>query len=350
MIADLSVSQKSLCHFRIYTGSTKAGMPARLVYVGMVEGLLYIAPFVDECFFEHSSVDQEGILEWEHLSLFIDEKQADMTLLMAVSDVVKQCQRPGDVLGLSRIHQNVDVSTGWSAVLDEFSNRENKRHAQLVEQGFSFDVSLEDKDFFSFYHSMHTPTMNARYGPFARSVQEQVAYLDLFKRGMLFRVHLNGKWVAGSVSQLDKPKRTLNARLIGVDGGAAIFRRNGAQNFVYHAILEWASNQPLIDRVDFQGCEPFLSKGTFQYKKRFGARAVIPDNVFGQSRLLIRVPALCASSRQFLINNPLIGLDAQGQLQAQYFFDADHGIRSDIPFASKGIHSQVSHNLDRWHD
>jgi len=25
-------------------------------------------------------------------------------------------------------------------------------------------------------------------------------------------------------------------------------------------------------------------------------------------------------------------------------------IRSDIPFASKGIHSQVSHNLDRWHD
>lgn len=325
-------------------------MPARLVYVGMAEGLLYVAPFVGQCFFEHSSVDKEGTFEWAQLEGFINQNQADMILLMASTDIVQQCQRSSDIVGLSRIHQKVDVSAGWKAVLEQFSNRENKRHAQLVEQGFYFDVSLEDEHFFSFYRSMHVPTMSARYGPFARSVQEQAAYLELFKRGMLFRVHLNDEWVAGSVSQMDKSTRTLNARLIGVDGGAAIYRANGAQNFVYHAILEWASKQSFIDCVDFQGCEPFLSKGTFQYKKRFGARAVVPDNAFGQWRILIRVPALCASTRQFLINNPLIGLDAEGRLQAQYFFDADHEIRSDIPFASKGIHSQVSHNLDQWHD
>jgi hypothetical protein len=56
------------------------------------------------------------------------------------------------------------------------------------------------------------------------------------------------------------------------------------------------------------------------------------------------------STRHFLINNPLLGLDAEGRLQAQYFFDAEHEVRSDIPFASKGIQSEVRRNLDQWDD
>ncbi|MHC8390222.1 hypothetical protein ACYZTM_19795 [Pseudomonas sp. MDT2-39-1] len=349
MSADLSIIQKTPCHFRVYRGYSKAGVMARLVYVGVSEGLIYIAPFVDQCFFEHSTVEQEGTLEWKQLEEFLNQNQPDTSLLMAPLEVIRQCQRPGDIVGLSRLHQKVDVSSDWEHVQRELSHRENNRRVQSVGQGFGFDVSLRDEDFFTFYRSMHVPTMSARYGRLARSVPEQSAYLELFKQGVLFRVCLKDDWVAGSVSQVDESTRTLNARLIGVKDGASIYRVNGAQNFVYHAILEWASHQSNIDCVDFQGCEPFLSKGTFQYKKRFGAKAVIPDNAFGQWRLLIRAHKLCASARQFLINNPLVGLDAEGRLQAQYFFDADHEIRSDIPFASKGISSQVNHNLDQWH-
>ncbi|WP_433738654.1 hypothetical protein [Pseudomonas putida] len=350
MSADIQMTQKALCHFRIYSGSSRAGCPARFMYVGVAEGLLYIAPFVDQCFFEHSSVEREGVLEWEQLEVFLEQNQTDMSLLMALSAVVQRFQQPGDIVGLSRIHQKVDVSAGWKYVLGELSHRESKRRTQSIKQGFNFDVSTKDEDFFSFYRSMHVPTMNARYGAFARSVQEQSAYQDLFKQGVLFRVHLNKEWIAGSVSQIDWAARTLNARLIGVKDGGALYRENGAQNFVYHAILEWASNQSSIDSVDFQGCEPFLSKGTFQYKKRFGAQAIVPANPFGLMRILIRVPTLSAAARQFLINNPFIGLDSDRQLQAQYFYDSDHEIRLDIPFASKGIYSQVSHNLDQWHD
>jgi hypothetical protein len=350
MSSYFQMTQKALCHFRIYSGHSRAGTPARLTYIGVAEGLLYIAPFVDQCFFEHSSVEREGVLEWEQLEVFLHQNQTDMSLLMASLAVVQRCQQSGDIIGLSRIHQKVDVSAGWEYVLGQISHRESKRRAQSIKEGFKFDVSTEDEDFFSFYRSMHVPTMSARYGAFARSVQEQSAYLDLFKQGVLFRIHLNEEWVAGSVSQIDRSARTLNARLIGVKDGWALYRTNGAQNFVYHAILEWASNQSFIDSVDFQGCEPFLTKGTFQYKKRFGAQAVIPENTFGLRRILIRAPTLSAATRQFLINNPFIGLDADGELQAQYFFDSDHVIRSDIPFASKGIHSRVSHNLDQWHD
>lgn len=319
------------------------------MYLGVKEGLQYIAPFVAQCFFEDSFINQEGAMEWEQLGGFIKQNQTDMSLLMASLDVIRQHQQPGDVVGLSRIHQKVDVSAGWEHVLGQLSHRESKRRAQSITRGFQFDVSIEDADFFSFYRTMHVPTMSARYGAFARSVEEQDAFSSLFKRGVLFRIKMHADWVAGSVSQIDLPARTLNARLIGMKDGSAVYRANGAQSFVYHSILEWASNQSSIDWVDFQGCEPFLSKGTFQYKKRFGAQAVIPENAFGQLRILIRVPSLCASVRKFLINNPLIGLDADGQLQAQYFFDADHEVRSDIPYASKGIYSQVSSNLDYWH-
>lgn len=348
MNADSHLISKALCHFRIYRGYSRAGKTACFVYVGVAEGLVYIASFVEQCFFENSHVEQEGTLGWHQLEDFMKQDQTDMCLLMAPMEVIQQCRQHGDVFGVSRIHQQVDVSAGWQHVLSQLSHRENKRRTQLDRQGFSFDVSLEDEDFFAFYRSMHTPTMSARYGCFARSVPEQAAYLDLFKQGVLFRVHLKGEWVAGSISQINDSTRTLNARLIGVKDGAAVYRANGAQNYVYHAILEWASAQSAIDCVDFQGCEPFLSKGTFQYKKRFGATAVVPENAFGQWRLLIRARTLCASTRHFLINNPLMGLDSEGRLQAQYFFDAERGARLDIPFASKGIYSEVRRNLDQW--
>ncbi|MGF6154571.1 hypothetical protein [Pseudomonas fluorescens] len=350
MKSDLVVAQKTLFHFRMFRGRSKAGEPASIIYLGVKEGLIYIAPFVEQRFFEHSSIEQEGTLELTQLGSFLQQTQADMIFLMLPGDTIRQCCRSGDIVGVSRIHQEVDVSCGWEYVLSQLSHRENKRRVRSVELGFHFDVSFEDQDFYYFYRAMHVPTMNARYGCFARSVQEQDAYQELFKRGVLFRVYQGDEWVAGSVSHIEESTRTLNARLIGVKEGAAVYRDNGAQNYVYHSILEWAATQQSIDRVDFQGCEPFLSKGTFQYKKRFGTRAVIPDNAFGHWRLLIRVQTLGASTRQFLTNNPLLGEDKEGGLQAQYFFDAKHAVRSDIPFASKGIDSKVCHNLDQWHD
>lgn len=337
------------CCFRIYEGISRAGVRASLAYAGVAQGLVYIAPFTAQCFFESPSIREEGELEWTQLEKFLEANRSELNLIMATADWVQAVRGRQDIVGLSRVHQTVDVSVGWAQVLERLSQREQKRRAEALRQGFSFDVSRQDADFFQFYRRMHVPTMQHRYASAARSVQEQSAYEELFRKGMLFRVHSGDEWVAGSVSHLDQAARTLNARLIGVKDGAEVFRRNGAQNFVYHAILEWASSQPDIDHVDFQGCEPFLSKGTFQYKKRFGSRVVIPDNAFRHWRVLIRAPSLCASVRSFLVNNPLLGLDDEGQIVAQYFRDAERGVRADIPFASRGIYGQIIHDLERWH-
>ncbi len=69
---------------------------------------------------------------------------------------------------------------------------------------------------------MHLPTMKSRYGDLARSVEEKEAYARLFKQGVLFRIYDAKEWVAGSVSQIDKSGRILNARLIGVKNGAVL--------------------------------------------------------------------------------------------------------------------------------
>lgn len=100
--------------------------------------------------------------------------------------------------------------------------------------------------------------------------------------------------------------------------------------------------------MDFQGCEPFLTKGTFQYKKRFGSRAVIPDNVFGTLRMVLRANRLTRSVRDFLVSNPVLDADGGGGggLTAKYFHDRQRPLRRDIPCISAGITGMVAVDLD----
>ncbi|MGY2253070.1 hypothetical protein [Pseudomonas reactans] len=346
----MSISIDTLCHFRVVRGLSKVGEDVEIAYVGVSEGLVYIEPFIEGCYFELSSIVSQGTFEWKDLERFLRNTKSELVVMMAPVPTISQFLCKTDVVGVCRIHQEVDVSRGYDHIKSQISRREEKRRTQCIAQGFYYNVSVEDRDFYEFYHSMHLPTMRNRYGDLARSVKETEAYTDLFKKGVLFRVYRTQEWVAGSVSQIDESSRILNARLIGVKEGCDMYRTDGSQGFVYHSIIEWAADNSNIDCVDFQGCEPFLTKGTFQYKKRFGARAVIPNNKFGDWRLLIRVASLSLSARHFLINNPFLVEDKRGGLNAQYCFDATSGPRKDIPYASEGINGAVYLNLDSLYD
>jgi hypothetical protein len=335
-------------YVRIAQGRSKSQDHAQLIYLGIDEGRTYIAPFVEQMLFESSAVTLDEAMAGVSLVEQLTGSHVDLIVVMAAARHIEAWKQPGDFMAVCRIHQVVDVSIGQADVVSRLSKREQKRRVMAMRDGFDFDVSRQDEDFYQFYRSMHVPTMHNRYGSHARSVEEHQAYSRLFKQGVLVRIHFKGIWVAGSVSQIDASTRTLNARLIGVREGAVEHRHSGAQNFVYHAILQWAASEPDIDYVDFQGCEPFLTKGTFQYKKRFATRAVIPDNLFGECRLLIRANRGSPSARQFLINNPWLGVGADGHLVAHYCFDREHGPRTDIPFRSDGIVQSVLIDLDNW--
>ncbi|MFI2189862.1 hypothetical protein [Streptomyces sioyaensis] len=335
-------------HFiRENSGTTELGESARTVYLGVSEGLTYIAPFVEDRFLTKQSGertvpvdDSPGLAElWSSVD-------ADLAVLVAPVEVVDALVGPRDIRAVSRIHQVVDTSGSYEHVMSQLSRREGRRRRNAERDGFTYDVSNKDEHFFEFYRTMHMPTMQVRYADRARSVEEEKAFRTLFHEGVLFRVHKSGEWVAGSVCQIDRERRTLNARLIGIKAGSEEYRSAGAQTYIYYANLDWAAGEDSIDIVDFQGCEPFLTKGTFQYKKRFGTTAMIPDNIFGRLRMLIRPNSLTPSVRRFLVNNPVLAENSSGGLVAKYFFDQDNALRSDILHNSPGITEAVSIDLD----
>ncbi|MFV8130202.1 hypothetical protein [Streptomyces syringium] len=330
------------------SGTTELGESARTAYLGVKEGLTYIAPFVEDRFLTERAGERTApVGDSPGLAKLWPSVDADLAILVAPTDVVDSLAEPGDIRAVSRIHQVVDTSRGHEHVMTQLlSRREGRRRRNAERAGFTYDVSHRDEDFYEFYRTMHVPTMHTRYADRARSVEEEQAFRTLFREGVLFRVLQSGEWVAGSVCHIDRESRTLNARLIGIKGGSDVHREAGAQTYIYYANLDWAASEDSIDTLDFQGCEPFLTKGTFQYKKRFGTTAVIPDNVFGRLRMLIRPNALTPSVRRFLVNNPVIGVSSSGELVAQYFYDQNNPLRTDIHHNSPGITDSVSINLD----
>ncbi|MGY4490070.1 hypothetical protein [Pseudomonas sp. TE3610] len=343
------MDQGYMLHTRLAVGLCPNGDTATLLYIGESEGLRYIAPFVEQQFFDYVHTTLPSTICLGDIAGFISTHAPDLVCMLLTQEHYQWQAQPKDLVGVSRIHQWVPCESMHEIALAAMSKREARRRAQAISDGFSFDVSHCDNDFHHFYRTMHEPTMHQRYGDRARSVPEDIAYANLFKQGQLFRVHYHDQWVAGSVCQLDHQRGRINARLIGVLEGECRFRDNGSQNFVYHAIIEWACATQRLKVVDFQGCEPFLTKGTFQYKKRFGSHAVIPDNRFGELDLILRAQTLSPAVRQFLIHNPSIIRTDNNELAARYFKDARTAHRDDLAFKCAGMETRVILDLDQWY-
>lgn len=344
------MNNKTLIHVRTTMGITKAGTIETLLYVGIEEGLRYIEPFIAQKIFISFYSVRQSVIHDTNLKELLDNSEHELILIVLDKKKTEEERKKHDLISACRIHQVVNTDSDLNTALSRMSNRESKRRTKSLKMGFKYSISTADYDFFDFYRNMHTPTMTSRYGNLARSVEESDAYTDLFQQGHLFKIFLDQIWLAGSVCQIDPNLRKINARLLGVLEGKDVYRNNGAQNFVYHAIIDWACNSPNIDLIDFQGCEPFLTKGTFQYKKRFGARAVIPDNLFGELRLIMRVNKLTRSIRRFLIDNPSIVITETGHLSARYFQDNTTQFRADIPFECDGIETKILLDVDDWYE
>jgi hypothetical protein len=314
--------------------------PVSFSYLGIEAGLIYVVPFVRNGLIrEDLKVTRQGKVAVEDAAAFLAECQSDLCILAADRETVLELYDPAEhVLMPFRIHQIVHASRGWEEVTRRMSARELKRYQKLAARNaFAYRISHEDADFFRFYETMHRPTMQKRHGELARSVEINTAYETLFKKGLLFQVTQDGVPVSGSVSQIDAGKNWLNTRLIGVLNGDEKYLDNGAQNFTYHAILHWACNVGGIDVVDFGGCEPFLTKGTFQHKKRFATEAILPPNQFHDVRMLLRANGRSPAVRDYLIDNPVMIVDENDNLGAGYFHDEERPPRLDIPYQCPGL-------------
>lgn len=328
------------------TGKTSLGEAVQTVYLGVQEGLTTLAPFIEDALIKKSENIQTTALHQEHIADAWHISDADLAVLVVPIQLIDTFAEFADIRAVARVHQVVDTACRQT-FLSRLSKHQIRKRRRAERAGFSYDLSDQDNCFFDFYRNMYVPAMQNRHGTRARSVEEGEAFHTLFKAGALFRVWQKSEWIAGAVCQIDLDCRILHARLIGVKASAEQYPLSKAQNFAYHAVLDWAVQHPRIDKVDFQGSEPFLSKGTFQYKRCFGAMAIVPDNIFGQLRMLIRPKLKKSSVRCFLINNPLIADSPSGELVAHYFFDSNMSPRFDIPYRCPGLTQFQRINLDQ---
>jgi hypothetical protein len=243
----------------------------------------------------------------------------DIDLLFEEDDGTGQS---GQLLLPLRVHMVTDLSDSGdlSTVLSSEQRRQHRRRIRQL--GHRYAISTSDDHFDRFYDQMYLPTMAAQHAGAARTTAREVARLNIFRQGHLMLLYADGydEPVAGSVNHIAGSQ--VNARLVGVLGGAPTLRSSGAIKSIGHFLLAWALERG-YRRVDFQGCEPFLRKGTLQAKIDLGAGAEPAPAPLRDVRVRLSVRRDCPGVRELLVTNPMVTVDAAGQLQAVAFRDGN---------------------------
>ncbi|SEF24649.1 hypothetical protein SAMN05421837_102803 [Amycolatopsis pretoriensis] len=250
------------------------------------------------------------------------------------------------VLAPLRITLSVPVGRDFETVLGRISRKARQQYArELVARERTLEVASSAVDFDHFYDGMHRPTMAVRHGAAARSESRRTAWACLFRRGVLFFLCESGRRTAGMLCRLDG--RTLVIRLAGVEGGGSKAYESATYLALYIMIFRWAAGHG-VTRVDLSGCEPFLSKGLFQFKRKMHPEVTLPANHFGEQRLLLRVVRDRPAVRDFLVANPMLTMSSEDGFEAVYFHDEQRPARSDLRWECPGVTGKRLVHLDEF--
>jgi hypothetical protein len=190
--------------------------------------------------------------------------------------------------------------------------------------GYEYDVSYDRQDFETFYHQMYVPTMDGRHGALSMpmSIREASQY---FQHGYLFRIMRDGDWVSGIVCH--PQQKVLIADIAGVKRADVQLIHEGAISAVYYAVTHWA-NQHGYEAVNFLGAgPPFLSRGQFQHKRKWGTAVSVPPHL--HRRIWISVQRSTPAVSQFLKENPFIVIDEGGGLYGLIIMDDPHSVSAE---------------------
>lgn len=249
-----------------------------------------------------------------------------------------------------RVHLVVQVSPDPEEMRQRVSKRERLQFRQNLQRlGWTLEQDDSRTAFEFFYHRMHRPTVARRHGEQERTESAAVAYHEILKHGCLFFVRQGDQRVSGALCRWSADGSTLTTRLLGVLDGEPEHYDSGAFKAVYHLLLDWAAREQ-VPRVDFFGTEAFVSKGIFQWKRRFDPRVELPPNHFSTKRLYLSVRSDTPEVRAFLVANPLLTYRADGVLQPTYFADAERPARLDLSARCQGLAEPRVLDLDEFLD
>jgi hypothetical protein len=273
---------------------------------------------------------------------------ADLEIIATSAEQARAFPLDNALIAPMRVHLVVDTDRPREDVRQTTSRRERWQHSRNQRNhGWTWTVETAPSAFDEFYDNMYLPTMRARHGNRQRLEEKDVAYECIFRRGFLFSLSEGDRRIAGTLCHWNPRTRVVTLRLLGVERGRSAHYDTGAFKAVYHHLLAWACRNG-IRQVDFQGTEPFLSKGTFQWKRRLGSRVVLPPNHFGRKRLWIHALRDTPPVRDFLVANPVLTDVANSNFEAVYFHDDRRPARLDLAGTAPGISELRTVKLDQF--
>ncbi|MFE8940589.1 GNAT family N-acetyltransferase [Streptomyces sp. NPDC007872] len=293
---------------------------------------------------------QTARVGWRHLA---EGRWPPADLVVVGADAARMDRLP-DTTALTapfRVHLVVDVPPSQEELQRQISRRERwefNRNQRRHDWELQEDPSPEALDFF--YRRMHRPTMRRRHGDRSRTESLSVARHAILPRGTLLFVTSGGRRVAGVLCHWSPDRRTLTTRLLGVLDGDEQHYADGAFKAVYHLLLRWACARR-VPHVDFFGTEAFLSKGIFQWKRKFAPRVQLPPNHFSRKRIRLYVRNDTPGVRDLLVANPLLSWTAGPdgpRMTPTYFTDAQRPPRLDVSARCPGLPEPRLLDLDAF--
>ncbi len=273
---------------------------------------------------------------------------ADIEIVGTTAERARRLQQDAALVIPMRVHFVVDTHRSAEEVRRGISRREREQHTRSQhKRQWSWEQASAPALFHEFYDRMYRPTMFNRHGPRERVEDKAPAFECIFRHGFLFFLREGEKRIAGTMCHWHPGNGVLTLRLLGVADGAREHYASGAFKAIYHHLLAWAAENG-VRQVDFQGTEPFLSKGTFQWKRRFGSRVILPPNHFGAKRLWLKVHRDTPQVRDYLVANPVLAETEPGVLDAVYFQDANRPARLDLSGKAPGIRQKRVIDLDEF--
>ncbi|WP_320068927.1 GNAT family N-acetyltransferase [Micromonospora sp. RTGN7] len=327
------------------TESVPAAGGPTLAYAGLTEGLSYVLPFLEQ---RRGPTGQHRrhAASWADIFAGRSVPTADILAVGCPSGRVPPESVPRSLLLPLRITLVVPLDEDTTAVLRRVSRKARQQHArELRSRSRSLEVATLDRDFDLFYDRMHMPTMQRRHASATRTESRATARQCLFRGGALLFLRESGERVAGLLCRQEHG--VLVIRLAGVREGADEPYRSGTYMALYILTLQWAADHGFT-RVDLSGCEPFLSKGIFQFKRKLHPEVTLPNNHFAGKRLWLHIRRDSPPVRDFLVANPMLVHSPCGGLDAVYFHDAQRPARADLRWEAPGVRGARLVDLDAF--
>lgn len=327
------------------TESAPAAGGPTLAYAGLAEGLSYILPFLEQ---QRGPTGQRRrhVASWADIFAGRAVPAADILAAGCLPGRVPPGPVRRSLTVPLRITLVVPVGEDAEGVLRNVSRKARQQHArELRSRSRGLEVATLEQDFDMFYDRMHVPTMQRRHASATRTVSRATARQCLFRSGLLFFLRESGERVAGMLCRQEGD--VLVIRLARVRDGAEEPYQSGTYMAIYILIMQWAANHGLA-QVDLSGCEPFLSKGIFQFKRKLHPEVTLPRNHFAGKRLWLHVRRDSPPVRDFMVANPMLVIAPDGGLEAVYFHDTQRPARVDLRWEAPGVRGDRLVDLDAF--